>query len=49
MKITMDDGSQRTWYTISTDSTGYVDLAALDDGEDLKFLPEDLEFLRHGR
>ena len=42
----MDDGSAENLYAISTDSTGYgIDLAALDDGEDLKFLPEDLEFL----
>lgn len=46
LKITMDDGSAENLYAISTDSTGYgIDLAALDDGEDLKFLPEDLEFL----
>ena len=46
LKITMDDGSAENLYAISTDSTGYgIDLTALDDGEDLKFLPEDLEFL----
>ena len=46
LKITMDDGSAENLYAISTDSTGYgIDLAALDGGEDLKFLPEDLEFL----
>lgn len=46
LKIRMDDGSAENLYAISTDSTGYgIDLAALDGGEDLKFLPEDLEFL----
>ena len=42
----MDDGSAENLYAISTDSTGYgMDLTALDGGADLKFLPEDLEFL----
>ena len=46
LKIMMDDGSAENLYAISTDSTGYgMDLAALDGGADLKFLPEDLEFL----
>lgn len=46
LKIMMDDGSAENLYAISTDSTGYgMDLTALDGGADLKFLPEDLEFL----
>lgn len=46
LKIIMDDGSGENLYAISTDSSGYgIDLASLDGGEDLKFLPEDLEFL----
>lgn len=46
LKIMMDDGSGENLYAISTDSTGYgIDLASLDGGDDLKFLPEDLEFL----
>lgn len=46
LKITMDDGSRENLYAVSTDSTGYgIDLEALDGGADMKFLPENLEFL----
>ncbi len=46
LKITMDDGSGEYLYAISSDSTGYgIDLASLDGGRDLKFMPEDLDFL----
>ena len=44
--ITMDDTNQEALYALSTDRTGYgIDLASLDGGEDLRFLPADLEFL----
>lgn len=46
LHITMEDTGDETLYAISTDETGYgIDLTSLDGGEDLRFLPADLEFL----
>ena len=46
LRIIMDDTEEEALYALSTDITGYgIDLTSLDGGEDLRFLPEDLEFL----
>ena len=46
LKITMDDTQEEHLYAISSDDTGYgIELTSLDGGEDLSFLPENLEFL----
>lgn len=46
LEIRTDGSDESRLYAISTDSTGYgIDLASLDGGKDLKFLPENLEFL----
>lgn len=44
--LKMDVGGKEYLYAISTDDTGYgINLTALDDSEDLYFLPANLEFL----
>ena len=44
--LQMKIGDAEMLYAISTDKTGYgIELTALDGGEDLYFLPADLEFL----
>ena len=49
LKIVMDETEEESLYAIASDDTGYgVDLTSLDGGEDLKFLPENLEFMDNG-
>lgn len=44
--LQMNIGGKEYLYAISTDDTGYgINLTSLDGGEDLYFLPADLEFL----
>lgn len=44
--IRMDDTGDEALYAISTDDTGYgIDLTSLDGGDDITFVPADLEFL----
>lgn len=46
LQIKMDDSEEEQLYAISTDETGYgINLTSLDGGENLYFLPADLEFL----
>lgn len=47
LQITMDGSDESNLYAISTDTTGYgINLTSLDGGDDLYFLPADLEFLK---
>lgn len=48
LKIVMDDTKEESLYAISSDDTGYgIDLTSLDEGENLKLLPENLEFMEN--
>ena len=46
LEITLDSADESELYALSSDETGYgLDLASLNNGEDIRLVPADLEFL----
>ena len=46
LEITLDSSEETELYALSSDETGYgLDLASLNNGEDIRLVPADLEFL----